>query len=392
MGRLKPTGLHRLAVIFGTRPEAIKLAPVILALQERPGVECLVCVTAQHRQMLDQALDVFGIVPTTDLNLMEPNQTLGGFAALALKKIDSFLDRECPKMVLVQGDTTTVLMAVLASFYRRIPVGHIEAGLRTGNLRCPWPEEANRVLTAQLATVHFAPTNTDRVNLLREGVPAESIIVTGNTVIDALFLVRQRAMHASLEIPGISGELLAVWKDCSVVLVTCHRRDNHGAAFESICESIVELARLFPEVRFVFPVHLNPHIRESAFRILGGCMAHNIHLIEPLAYLPFVALMERATLILTDSGGIQEEGPALGKPVLVMRAATERTEAVQSGAVKLIGTDPRAIVLETSRLLTDPVAYRAMKRARAALGDGQATKRIVEACESFLQENEHKLV
>jgi UDP-N-acetylglucosamine 2-epimerase (non-hydrolysing) len=382
---------RKLAVIFGTRPEAIKLAPVILALQDHPRLTCHVCVTAQHRQMLDQVLDVFRIVPDTDLDLMEPNQTLGRFSARALEAVDRFLAGEMPDLVLVQGDTTTVFMATLAAFYRHVPVGHVEAGLRTGNLQAPWPEEANRVLTTRLASLHFAPTFVSRANLLREGVPDDAVVVTGNTVIDALYLALRKVQAVRPDIPGLPAAVLASWGDRPVVLITGHRRENHGPGFEAICRAIAELARRFPEARFVYPVHMNPHVREPVQRILGegggggGSQAHNVHLIEPLAYLPFIALLDRATVILTDSGGIQEEAPSLGKPVLVMRDTTERPEAVEAGTVKLVGTDYDAIVRETSRLLTDSAAYDAMARAHNPYGDGKATGRIVEACLRFLE-------
>ena len=385
MSHAPPTRPHQLAVIFGTRPEAIKLAPVILALQRHPACACHVCVTAQHRGMLDQVLAAFRIVPATDLDLMVPNQTLGGFAARALEAIDRFLAMQKPDMVLVQGDTTTVFMASLAAFYHRIPVGHVEAGLRTGDMQSPWPEEANRVLTTRLAALHFAPTTTSRDNLLKEGVPAQRIVVTGNTVIDALFLALRKVKEERPDIPGLPPGLLAAWEDRPVVLITGHRRENHGMGFESICRAIAELARRFPHTQFVYPVHLHPQVREPVQRILKNDTFRNIHLIEPLAYLPFIALLDRATVILTDSGGIQEEAPSLGKPVLVMRDTTERPEAVQAGTVKLVGTDYDAIVRETSRLLTDPAAYEAMARAHNPYGDGKATGRIVKACLEFLE-------
>jgi UDP-N-acetylglucosamine 2-epimerase (non-hydrolysing) len=385
MNHAAPFKPRQLAVIFGTRPEAIKLAPLILALQNHPACACHVCVTAQHRGMLDQVLSAFRIVPTTDLDLMVPNQTLGGFAARALEGVDRFLARHKPDMVLVQGDTTTVFMASLAAFYHRIPVGHVEAGLRTGNLQSPWPEEANRVLTTRLAALHFAPTTTSRDNLLKEGVEAPCILVTGNTVIDALFLALRKVKEERPDIPGLPPALLAAWEDCPVVLITGHRRENHGAGFESICRAIAELARLFPRTQFVYPVHLNPNVREPVQRILKNDTFRNIHLIEPLPYLPFIALLDRAAVILTDSGGIQEEAPSLGKPVLVLRGTTERPEALQAGTVKLVGTDYDAIVRETSRLLTDPAAYEAMARAHNPYGDGKATGRIVKACLEFLE-------
>jgi UDP-N-acetylglucosamine 2-epimerase (non-hydrolysing) len=377
---------RNLAVIFGTRPEAIKLAPVVLALREHPYFTCHVCVTGQHRHMLDQVLDLFGITPAVDLDLMEPNQSLGRFAARALEAVDRYLAREKPDLVLVQGDTTTVFIATLAAFYHHIPVGHVEAGLRTGNLQAPWPEEANRVLTTRLASLHFAPTATSQTNLLRENVPADSIVVTGNTVIDALFLVLRKVRRERPPIPGLPAEVMAESRENPLVLITGHRRENHGAGFESICLAIAELAHRFPRARFVYPVHLNPQVREPVERLLRNESLANVHLIEPLPYLPFVTLLDRAHLVLTDSGGIQEEAPSLGKPVLVMRATTERPEAVEAGTVQLVGTDAATIVRETSRLLNDRATYDAMARAHNPYGDGKATGKIIKACEEFLRQ------
>jgi UDP-N-acetylglucosamine 2-epimerase (non-hydrolysing) len=286
-------------------------------------------------------------------------------------------------MILVQGDTTTVFMATLAAFYRHIPVGHVEAGLRTGDLQSPWPEEANRVLTTRLAALHFAPTTVSRDNLLREGVTPERVKVTGNTVIDALFLALAKVKKERPSIPGLSEDLLASRRRDLLVLITGHRRENHGAGFESICSAIAELARRFPNVQFVYPVHLNPKVQEPVGRILSSDRNPNIHLIEPLPYLSFVALLDRATVILTDSGGIQEEAPSLGKPVLVMRDTTERPEAVAAGTVKLVGTDYDTILRETSRLLTDSAAYEAMARAHNPYGDGKATGRIMQGLEEY---------
>ncbi|MCC6417038.1 MAG: UDP-N-acetylglucosamine 2-epimerase (non-hydrolyzing) [Gemmataceae bacterium] len=379
--------MHKVAVIFGTRPEAIKLAPVVLALKAHPAFDCRVCVTGQHREMLDQVLDVFGLVPDTDLALMEPNQTLGRLTARAVESLDQYLGREKPQLVLVQGDTTTVFCAALAAFYHHIPIGHVEAGLRTGDLQSPWPEEANRVLTSRLTTLHFAPTAASCRNLLAEGVPAGSVVVTGNTVIDALFLALERARAALPTIPGLPAEVLAAGEGRPLVLITGHRRESHGAGFESICRAVAELARRFPAARFVYPVHLNPKVREPVQRLLGGGLP-NVHLIEPLAYLPFVALMDRATLLLTDSGGIQEEAPSLGKPVLVMRDTTERPEAIEAGTVQLVGTSFDRIVGEVTRLLTDRAAYEAMARAHNPYGDGHAAGRIVAASLAFLERTE----
>ena len=380
-----------ISVIFGTRPEAIKLAPVILALRKDRRFRCRVCVTAQHRQMLDQVLEIFGIVPDVDLNLMKRNQTLAGFTSRAITAIDGYLADEHPDLVLVQGDTTTVFAASLAAFYHHIPVAHVEAGLRTGNLQSPWPEELNRVLTTRIASLHFAPTPGNRKNLLRESVPSKQIVVTGNTVIDALFLTLAKVKKAPPHIPGLPpylqphSEISTLKSHMPLVLITGHRRENFGAGFENICKAIAELARQFPKTHFVYPVHLNPRVREPVMRLLAPHSPFpNIHLIEPLDYLSFVALMNRATLILTDSGGVQEEAPSLGKPVIVMRDTTERPEAVTAGTVKIVGTNCQSIVRETSRLLSDPVAFKRMAGAHNPYGDGKATARIIEACKAYL--------
>lgn len=373
---------QKISVIFGTRPEAIKMAPVVLALREHPAIECQVCVTAQHRQMLDQVLDVFGIVPDVDLDLMRPSQTLAGLTARALEAVDGYLARECPGLVLVQGDTTTVLSAALAAFYRRVPIGHVEAGLRTGNLEAPWPEEANRVLASRLTALHFAPTERARENLLAERVDPETIYVTGNTVIDALRMTIDRVRRRPPRVPGVE-DLFDSEQAAPVVLITGHRRENFGGGFESICQAISTLARSFPGTQFVYPVHLNPNVRGPVERILARADLPNVRLIEPLSYEPFVALLARSTLVLTDSGGVQEEAPSLGKPVLVMRETTERPEAVDAGTVKLVGTDQQTIVDEVSRLLSDAGARQAMARAHNPYGDGWAAGRIVAACERF---------
>lgn len=378
----------KISVIFGTRPEAIKLAPVILALRREDWCECRVCVTGQHRQMLDQVLAVFQITPDVDLNLMAPSQTLGGLTARAMAALDGYLAEEKPDLVLVQGDTTTVFCAALAAFYHRIPIGHVEAGLRTGNMQSPWPEEANRVLTTRLAALHFAPTESNRVNLLKENVPDVDIVVTGNTVIDALLLGLEQVRRAPVSIAGLPTWLMA--PDCRVpvVLVTGHRRENFGSGMESICHALAQLASHFPEMHYVYPVHLNPNVREPVQRILGSAgsdkVSGNVHLIEPLPYLSFIALMDRAKLILTDSGGVQEEAPSLGKPVLVMRDTTERPEAVLAGTVKLVGSSTEAIVRETTSLLVDDKRYQSMQRPYNPYGDGKAAARIILACRRYM--------
>ena len=371
--------MKKISVIFGTRPEAIKLCPLILALKHHPDeVDCRVCVTGQHRQMLDQVLNVFGVVPDTDLNLMRPNQTLGSLTAHAIEKLDAYFAEEKPDIAVVQGDTTTVLAGALAAFYHKIPVAHVEAGLRTGNMLSPWPEEANRVLTTRLARWHFCPTETSRQNLLKEGVPEDIIHVTGNTVIDALHWAMGYLNDNPVEIPGLTKQFIVSLSHRRMVLITGHRRENFGDGFRHICQAIVELARRFPDVEYVYPVHLNPNVQQPVNEIIGAASLENIHLIQPLEYLPFLSLMSKAYLILTDSGGVQEEAPSLGKPVLVMRDTTERPEAVTAGTVRLVGSDFSKIVEACTAMLTDDGAYHKMANAVNPYGDGKAVERIVD--------------
>lgn len=375
------TQMKKVSIIFGTRPEAIKLAPVILKLRSHSEIDCNVCVTAQHREMMDQVLDVFEIKPDVDLDIMRPNQSLAQITSKGVEQIDAYLDTIKPDHILVQGDTTTTFVSALTAFYHDIPVGHVEAGLRTGNLKAPWPEEANRILTSRLSTIHFAPTENNKKNLITEGVDSGNIFVTGNTVIDALFLTIEKVKDQPPTIPDL--EIYKSLDKNPIVLITGHRRENFGKGLESICNAIVELAKRFPDTHFVYPVHLNPKVKSTVKKILGendfdNEKLHNIHLIDPLPYLPFVSLMDRATLILTDSGGIQEEAPSLGKPVLVTRDTTERLEAVKAGTAILVGTNFRKIVNETSRLLTNKLAYQQMSRASNPYGDGKATQRILD--------------
>ena len=376
--------MKKISVIFGTRPEAIKLAPVILELKRHPEFACEVCITAQHREMLDQVLEVFGIVPDVDLDLMEPNQGLAEFAAKAIVQVDHYLKASNPDMILVQGDTTTVFAAALAAFYNRIPVGHVEAGLRTGNIYAPFPEEINRLLATRMTSFHFAPTRTNKENLLREGVEEKTIYITGNTVIDALYIARDRVLKEPQSIPGLDFRELA---DKKIVLITGHRRESFGAGFENICQAIARLAKAFPDVHFIYPVHLNPNVQKPVQRILGTEDSSKIHLIQPLSYLPFVDLMNKCTLILTDSGGIQEEGPSLRKPVLVMRDVTERPEGVDAGVVKLVGTDPERIFSLISSLLTDKSAYSNMISNNNPYGDGKASERIIDKVRTYFITN-----
>lgn len=369
--------LKKVLLVFGTRPEAIKMAPLVKALKANPAFDARVCVTAQHRQMLDQVLELFEIKPEYDLNLMKPGQDLTDITAGVLQGLKGVFSEWKPDVVLVHGDTSTTFAASLAAFYQRIAVGHVEAGLRTGNLYSPWPEEANRKLTGVLTHWHFAPTATSRDNLLREGVNPATVHVTGNTVIDALLQVREK-IQSDARLQQQFAEKFAFLDDSKrLILVTGHRRENFGGGFERICEALARIAQENADVQVLYPVHLNPNVQEPVKRLLGGI--GNVHLIEPQDYLPFVYLMDKSTLILTDSGGIQEEAPSLGKPVLVMRDTTERPEAVAAGTVKLVGTDVDAICRETATLLNNAEAYKAMAFSHNPYGDGQACARIVQA-------------
>ena len=363
--------MRKIAIVFGTRPEAIKLCPVALALRAKGGIECRICVTGQHREMLQQVLDAFGVVPDVNFELMQPNQTLADLTSRAIIALDAYLTEEKPDVVMVQGDTTTVLAGALAAFYHHIPVAHVEAGLRTWNLESPWPEEANRQLVTRIAKWHFCPTENNRKNLLQEGVPGDRIYVTGNTVIDALMIAKEKVATRTPAMDGVS-----LNPTRRMVLITGHRRENFGKGFEHICLAICRLAKAFPGIDFVYPVHLNPNVREPVNRIVGPRFT-NIHLIEPQPYLPFVWLMNRAYIILTDSGGVQEEAPSLGKPVLVMRDTTERPEAVDAGTVRLVGTNTEDIVSNVAKLLTDKVEYNQMAARTNPYGDGHAVERIL---------------
>lgn len=369
-----------IAVFMGTRPEAIKLAPVVAALRAEPGFRCTVVATGQHREMFRQVADQFGFSVEADLDVMRPDQTLAGLTARLMEAVDRWLGSAPPDMALVQGDTTTVLVAALACFYRRIPIGHVEAGLRTGNIWSPFPEEVNRRLATPLVALHFAPTESARAALLREGVADATIAVTGNTVIDALRMEVEAQERDPALRQAVDGELSTLlgpdWARVPFVLVTGHRRENFGEGIEQICRAIATLARRFPDHRFVYPVHLNPNVHLHVNRLLGGLS--NARLIAPQGYRAFVALMSRCRLVLTDSGGVQEEAPSLGKPVLVMRDTTERPEGVEAGTALLTGPKAEAIVEHASRLLTDPRAYRSMATARNPYGDGHAAERVLE--------------
>ncbi len=375
-------------LVFGTRPEAIKMAPLVKAFQRQPmQFKTVVCVTGQHRQMLDQVLDIFDIVPDYDLNIMQPGQDLYDVTARVLVGMREVLARTKPDLVLVHGDTTTSTAVALAAFYQQIPVGHVEAGLRTHDIYSPWPEEMNRQLTGRIATYHFAPTPLSRQNLLRENVPDDRITVTGNTVIDALFWVVNRIRgdeeldRSLVEAVNRYGyDVSRLSQGRKLVLITGHRRENFGEGFIRICRAIRDLVERYPEVDFVYPMHLNPNVRKPIREVFGTSAEAfgNLFFIEPLEYLSFVYLMEKSAIVLTDSGGIQEEAPSLGKPVLVMRDTTERPEALEAGTVKLVGTDYEAIVRNVSELLDQPEAYDRMSRAVNPYGDGQACRRIIE--------------
>ena len=372
----------RVVVVFGTRPEAIKLAPVVHELRRRKSIETVVCVTAQHRQMLDQVLAVFDIKPDIDLNLMQPNQDLSTLTASALSGLRGVYADVKPSYVVVQGDTTTTFVASLAAFYQQIPVAHVEAGLRTWNMYSPWPEEMNRVVTTRLAALHFPPTKTSRDNLLREGVPAKRIRVTGNTVVDALLTINDDlGSNASLE-RETAKAFTFLDPTKHLLLVTGHRRESFGGGLETICSALAELVARHEEIEIVYPVHLNPNVRDAANRVLRG--VPRVHLIEPVDYVPLVYLLRRSLFVLTDSGGIQEEAPALGKPVLVLRDTTERPEGVEAGTARLVGTNRTKILREAERLLRDKRHYRTMSRAHNPYGDGKASVRIADALEKDL--------
>lgn len=369
----------RVLSVFGTRPEAIKMAPLVLALAKTDGFDSRVCVTAQHRQMLDQVLDLFGITPDHDLDIMQQGQDLFDVTARSLLGLRDVLRSDRPDLVLVQGDTTTCFTAALAAFYEHIPIGHIEAGLRTGNLQAPFPEEANRSLVSCIADYHFAPTERSQLNLLAEGVPEDKVWVTGNTVIDALLMVRDLVHTYPAD----------YWQDCfgdalyqrivdanrRMILITGHRRENFGQGFVDLCSAIKDIAIQHQDWDLIYPVHLNPNVQKPVVEILGGCS--NIHLIQPQEYAPFVWLMNQSDMILTDSGGIQEEAPSLGKPVLVMRDVTERPEAVSAGTVRLVGTDRSRIFHSVEEVMLNEGVYRAMSKAHNPYGDGSAAARIL---------------
>ena len=376
MARKNLTVTKKILTVFGTRPEAIKMAPLVHALSSDERFDSKCCVTAQHREMLDQVLELFEIKPDYDLNLMKAGQTLNDVTARIVQELKPVLEDFKPDVVLVHGDTATTFAASLAAYYEQIEVGHIEAGLRTGNIYSPWPEEANRRLTGVLTQYHFAPTETSKNNLLRENFDPENIYVTGNTVIDALLMVREK-IETNKELKSqLEEQFPFLDENKKLILVTGHRRESFGGGFERICEALAQTAKSNPDVQILYPMHLNPNVREPVNRILGD--TDNVLLIEPQQYLPFIYLMDRANIILTDSGGIQEEAPSLGKPVLVMRDTTERPEAVEAGTVKLVGTKTDKIITALEVLLKDEATYKEMSYAHNPYGDGKACQRILD--------------
>jgi len=377
--------MKKILLVFGTRPEAIKMSPLVIEFKKHPDLfKTIVCVTGQHREMLDQVLSLFQIKPDYDLNIMKPGQDLYDITSRVLIGMRNILKEVLPDVVLVHGDTTTSTSVALASYYMQIPVGHVEAGLRTHNIYSPWPEEMNRQLTGRIATFHFSPTSLSKQNLLDEGINDDSITVTGNTIIDALYIVvdqikKNKDMSTNMEIMLINAgyDINRLKNDRRLVLITGHRRENFGEKFTHICQAIKILSNIFPDVDFVYPMHLNPNVRKPIHDIFGTDQHQNLFFIEPLEYLSFVFLMEKSCVILTDSGGIQEEAPGLGKPVLVMRDTTERPEAVDAGTVKLVGTDTQKIITEVSLLLMDKDYYNTMSKAINPYGDGNSSSKIV---------------
>ena len=372
--------MKKILLVFGTRPEAIKMAPLVLDFQKySQNIEVKICVTAQHREMLDQVLKIFDITPDYDLNIMKPGQDLYDVTSNILLGMKEVLTLYKPDVVFVHGDTTTTIATAMSAFYQKIPVAHVEAGLRTGDIYSPWPEEANRKLTSQITQYHFAPTQTSKENLLKEGIHKNNIYVTGNTVIDALLWVLAKIENTKeikeALIKTINKEFTAFGDNKRFVLITGHRRENFGQGFLDMCSAIKTLAQAHTDVNFVYPVHLNPNVQKPVLELLSGI--ENVYLISPLEYEPFVYLMSKSYLILTDSGGIQEEAPSLGKPVLVMRDTTERPEAIDAGTVKLVGTHPENIINEVTKLLKDKVSYEEMSKAHNPYGDGKACEKII---------------
>ncbi|MES2207871.1 MAG: UDP-N-acetylglucosamine 2-epimerase (non-hydrolyzing) [Pseudomonadota bacterium] len=375
--------MKKVLLVFGTRPEAIKMAPLVHALRSNPYFDARVCVTAQHRHMLDQVLELFEITPEFDMNLMREGQSLSSITAQVLTDLEEIFKQFLPDVVLVHGDTTTSLAASLAAFYHRVPIGHVEAGLRTGNLYSPWPEEMNRQVTDTISTWYFAPTQESKQNLLNEGIPQEKILLTGNTVIDALLQVAEKQKTNNELQNTIAAQFPFLDANKRLILITGHRRENFGEKFINVCQALKTIAQKNPDVQLVYPVHLNPQVQKPVNEILSGL--DNVYLLPPQEYLPFVFLMTRSYLIITDSGGVQEEAPALGKPVLVTRDTTERPEAIAAGTAKLVGTDQSTIIKAIQVLLDSPEEYTKMAHAHNPYGDGKSSERIVEKLQADLQ-------
>lgn len=365
----------KVSVVMGTRPEIIKLAPLIKAFEKRSDdIECHVCFTGQHMEMAQPMLETFSIPVHVELNLMTENQTLEELSANAILSLGKVMEKEKPDWVVVQGDTTTAFIGALAAYYHKTPVAHVEAGLRTDNKYSPFPEEINRRLVDHLSDLLFPPTEKSRSNLLAEGIDESRIVVTGNTVVDALMMIKERIGESEIEVPGLAKSTL---ENGNFILVTCHRRESFGEPFQRICQGLAKIAEMYPEMNIVYPVHLNPSVRGPVLEILGSIS--NIHLIEPLSYIPFVYLCSNCRFVLTDSGGVQEEAPTFGKPVLVMREVTERTEGIEAGVARLVGSNTDAIVEGARELLENPATYEKMSRAVNPYGDGRASERILEA-------------
>lgn len=377
--------MKKISVVLGTRPEAIKLCPLIRVLRQQEEFAVEVCVTGQHKEMLQQVLDIFNITPDVNLQVMRDDQSLAGVTTAIIEGMNKYLYASKPDLLVIQGDTTTVMAAALTAFYNHVPIAHVEAGLRTGNLYSPWPEEGNRIIAGHLADIHFCPTEKSRENLLREGINENKIFVTGNTVIDALFTTLDQVENECVKIKGLPSDIQDGTCRRKMVLITGHRRENFGQGFLNICRAIRILSEKFTDVDFVYPVHLNPNVRNVVLKELtnSGSSIENIYLIDPLSYRDFVIMMKRATVILTDSGGVQEEAPSLGKPVLVMRDNTERPEALEAGTVKLVGTNVDSIVDEVSRLLLDECYYKTISDAVNPYGDGTACEKIVNVLQEY---------
>lgn len=375
--------MKKISIIFGTRPEAIKLVPLILSLRKNPDLFVQVCITGQHRHMLDQVLSLFDIRPDIDLDIMVHNQSLSGLTSSAIRSIEEYVHKSRPDLIIVQGDTTSVLCASIVGFYNKIPIAHVEAGLRTWDINSPFPEEMNRTFVSKIADLHFCPTDLSKKNLLKENILESKIFVCGNTVIDTLLMAVEKLELIEVKPDGIEYDIFSIIKNSKNILITIHRRENYGKGFESICNSIRRLANKYPDVNFIFPVHLNPNVQTVVDEYLRPFSIKNVYLIPPQSYLPFIKLMKMSYIILTDSGGIQEEGPSLGKPVLVLRESTERPEGVEAGTVKLLGTNEMVIETEVSLLIDNTFEYEEMAKIKNPYGEGNSSERITQEILNF---------